>query len=248
MSTTTTPEAALFAKIAKAQAEMGGLTTDKRANIRTEKANYSYEYISDSAMMAAVRRILSPLSVAVFVSVIDERKDGNLSVVRIRVTFADGESGATFSIDGVGYGTDTSDKGAGKAQTSAIRYALTKTFLQGGDADPEQDSQEHTPAPRQQRSPAAAPARNGGVGPEARQMLEDIVHGELSKSSDDERLRLMEITGLAQLRLTPVVDWMLEHNHNSITSILAAASAQGQIVAPPERQRRGRLTPNGVAS
>jgi hypothetical protein len=130
----------LYAKIAQVQAEIGGLKSDKTANV----GQYRYDYITDSAIFAQVRHRLAPLGVATFVSVESEEQRDVMSVVHVRVTFVD-ESGEQFSIRGVGYGTDRADKGCGKAITSAVRYAFTKTFLQGGDEDPEQEYVERVP-------------------------------------------------------------------------------------------------------
>lgn len=162
----------LYAKIAQVQAEIGGLKSDKTANV----GQYKYDYITDSAMFAQVRGKLAPLGVATFVSVESEEQRDVMTVVHVKVTFVD-ESGEQFSIKGVGYGTDRADKGCGKAITSAVRYAFTKTFLQGGDEDPEQEYIERAPRVNgQATAPAPSPydlirEQLDIIGPEGRKHL-----------------------------------------------------------------------------
>jgi hypothetical protein len=52
-----------------------------------------------------------------------------ITTVETEHTFLDAESGEQLKITSVGSGYDSTDKGAAKAITSAIKYALMKTFM-----------------------------------------------------------------------------------------------------------------------
>lgn len=131
--------------IALAQADFGSLPLDKKARIVSDKGSYEYEYISEGSLMARVRELLSPMGVAVFVSTSKVEPGSGGVYVHISIIFAKGED--IFTITGAGYGQDNRDKAYNKALTSAVRTTLTKTFLQGGDLDPEQTINERA-APR----------------------------------------------------------------------------------------------------
>lgn len=131
--------------IAQAQADFGSLPLDKKARIVSDKGSYEYEYISEGALMARVRALLSPMGVAVFVST-EKVEPGQGGVyVYVAITFAKGDEREV--IHGAGLGQDNRDKAYNKGLTSAVRTTLTKTFLQGGDLDPEQTINERA-APR----------------------------------------------------------------------------------------------------
>lgn len=138
----------LLSCIAKAQAEIGSMPFDKIARIQSQKANYSYEYLSEGALMAKVREILSPLGVAILTNVESTTHTPGRCVTRISITFAKGTERET--IYGEGVGDDPQDKAYNKSITSAVRITLTKQFLQGGDIDPEQTANDR---------PAAGPAK-----------------------------------------------------------------------------------------
>lgn len=129
-------ELTLVECIAQAQADFGSLPLDKKARIVSDKGSYEYEYISEGSLMARVRELLSPMGVAVFVSTTKVEPGSGGVYVHISIIFAKGED--IFTITGAGYGQDNRDKAYNKALTSAVRTTLTKTFLQGGDLDPEQ--------------------------------------------------------------------------------------------------------------
>jgi hypothetical protein len=126
----------LVACIARAQEQFGSLPKDENARIVSDKGSYAYDYISEGSLMARVREVLSPMGVAVFVSTINVERDRGAAWVTVEIKFAKGEE--RESVRGEGYGQDARDKAYNKALTSAVRTTLTKTFLQGGDIDPEQ--------------------------------------------------------------------------------------------------------------
>lgn len=133
----------LVACIAHAQAAFGSLPKDTKAVIRSDKGNYEYDYISEGTLMARVREVLSPLGVAVLVSTLstDKRQGGSTWVV-VEIRFLKGDE--ELAIRGEAEGVDPRDKSYNKALTTAVRLMLTKTFMQGGDLDPEQTANEPT--------------------------------------------------------------------------------------------------------
>lgn len=127
--------------IALAQAKFGSLPLDKEAVI-TMKAGgqYRYSYISEGALMARARAILSPLGVAIFTSAVEKEITATGVWVTAEIDFHKTTNGQSESIAIVcrGLGQDDRDKAYNKGLTSAVRTGLTKMFLQGGDVDPEQ--------------------------------------------------------------------------------------------------------------
>lgn len=137
-------EADLISCMAAAQSAIGDVERDETARIQSAKANYSYSYISESRIYQNVRRVLSPMGVAIFVSCVDRKTQNGTTWVAIEIRFRKGDE--TETIRGEAQGDDPGDKGYNKAMTTAVRIALTKQFLQGGDVDPEQIAHE-LPAP-----------------------------------------------------------------------------------------------------
>jgi hypothetical protein len=121
----------LHGKIAEVQGELGVMSKDRHVDVKgkNNQVLYGYDYLSESALMTAVRDKLSRRGVAVYISVVDQRREGQLTLVTTSITFADGPTGETFTITGQGQGADPSDKGVYKAITGAVRYMLWKTFL-----------------------------------------------------------------------------------------------------------------------
>ena len=144
----------LFSKIAEVQGEMHSMRPDE--TVTTD--SYTFTYISESQLLEAVRAQLSTREGAAVVSVDSQhtdmveaqktRRDGGTytvqyaaSEITLRIVFADGESGETFTIFGQGRANDAGDKSVYKAITSANRYAWWKTMLvPTGDDDVNKDS------------------------------------------------------------------------------------------------------------
>jgi ERF superfamily len=170
--------ASLASKLATIMGELGDLTRGGHALVETRTGgSYKYDYIQEAAIMAALRPLLVKHNVAMLYS--DETVyrgseatgDANLVSVRVTLTFVNGDNPKdSYPLTGTADGTDYSDKAASKAKTTATRYLLLKTFLQGGmDVDPEQEAVERTSAParvsdqqpRERRQEGPAPAQWG---------------------------------------------------------------------------------------
>lgn len=101
--------------------------------------HFNYKYVTDADVVDAVRTAMSVEGLALFVSMDGVHQEGKHTIANFTLTFADGESGATKSIHWVGEANDTQDKGVAKAATSAIKYALLKTFLISTGDEPDSD-------------------------------------------------------------------------------------------------------------
>jgi hypothetical protein len=131
----------LFAKLAQVTAAVAHIPKNGY------NSHFQYKFATDADVSAALSKELSERKVQTFVSggdvttehyTKDNGKSTILSHVLVTVTFACGDTGATFSVSMPGSGTDQEDKGTYKAITGAVKYALLKTFLVATGDDPEQ--------------------------------------------------------------------------------------------------------------
>lgn len=135
----------LFRKIAEVQGHIGGIEPDQSMEVQ---GRASYKYVSESKLLSSIRPLLAAAKVAAFVSVDEQSgefiavtksngKPGTITLAKVTmsITFADGESGETFTVRGQGQGTDYGDKAIYKAITSANRYMWWKAMLVGTDGD-----------------------------------------------------------------------------------------------------------------
>lgn len=108
------------------------------------EGNYSYKGVSDQLVKevlrpAMIKNGLSIVPTSVNTNVTTERWDEttNYGTKKKQSTFTEAEtkylllhtSGESLELAGYGHGVDTQDKGAGKATTYALKYALLYTFL-----------------------------------------------------------------------------------------------------------------------
>lgn len=123
-----------------------------------EKKGYNnhqkYKYMREVDVMEALKTELIKNKIVMLTSskfVDIQKKEGKdktdfITTVETQHTFIDSESGEALSISSVGSGYDSSDKGAAKAITSAVKYAIMKTFMISDEgADIENDGE--TPQP-----------------------------------------------------------------------------------------------------
>lgn len=143
----TRAQAALFAKMAKVLAAV------RNVQKRGRNEHFRYDYVQEADLMEAIREHLAANNVAFFASTRSVERQGDITTLHIEGTFACGDTGATFTVQGVGCGQDKADKGIYKAYTGAMKYVLWKTFLISTNDDPERDE---APRPRMQ---SRAPGR-----------------------------------------------------------------------------------------
>ena len=91
-------------------------------------------------MLESVRKELVKNGIALFVSLDNSERQGDHTTAWFSITFADVDTGATYSINWASEAQDKGDKGLNKAATAAVKYCLLKTFLiPTGDGDPDGD-------------------------------------------------------------------------------------------------------------
>lgn len=150
----------------------------------------NYSYATEADIAEKVRAELGKRHVIMLPDVVEhEVRDVSavspkmpfMSIVRVKYTLVDGESGETLSFHCIGTGADRGDKCSYKSLTGAQKYAMMKLFLISTGDDPEDDSGDK----RDLRAGAEAgangkPATEPSDTPEFKESLRD---------------RLMELTG-----------------------------------------------------
>jgi len=132
-------ELSLHAKLASIMGSIERVAKDGRNDF------HKYDYVTEAALMDAVRSKLAENKVMLFTSIDGVTKDGTLTTILTTFTFVDGESGEHFEIKGAGTGDDKGDKGLYKAITGAVKYMLMKNFLISTGEDPENDEKQSRP-------------------------------------------------------------------------------------------------------
>lgn len=169
-------QARLFAKLAHVMGEL------KRLPKRGYNKHFEYAFVTDADVLDTIRSLLAAEGLAFFASirgaervVIGQDKAGRdrfKTIVYCNFTFAEAESGATWTCDWQGEAIDDQDKGTAKAATSALKYFLLKNFMVGtgnmaddSDADGEPRARgEKKPEARRKAMPQkpATPAEEAG--------------------------------------------------------------------------------------
>jgi len=142
------PASALAKKMVSAMGDIEAVTKSGK----NEKQGYKYVKAADVAN--EVRSVLVKHGIAFFYSVESVEKwevatnsGGRMFFCQliVEVTFVDSDTGDSFAIQGIGWGSDTLDKAPYKAMTGALKYILRTAFLIPDEEDPEND---HSNAPR----------------------------------------------------------------------------------------------------
>lgn len=100
-------------------------------------AHQKYHYMREVDVMEALKAQLIAEKIIMLTSsefVDIQRKENKdkvefVTTVKTTHTFIDAETNEQLSINSVGSGYDSSDKGASKAITAAVKYAIMKTFM-----------------------------------------------------------------------------------------------------------------------
>lgn len=133
----------LHAKIAEI---VGAVTNIEKDGYNSQ---HNYHFVTEAAFLSAVREEMATRGVTVYptvrpdtVKVHDRAQVGDKGFITTCVvgyTFTDADTGENFTAEVVTQGFDSLDKGAFKAMTGAVKYALRQTFLipTGDDAEHE---------------------------------------------------------------------------------------------------------------
>lgn len=121
----------------------GKLLQVTKSVTRIPKAGYNtyhkYHYATEADLAESIRSLLAEAKLALWISVSDWRREGQLTQVALNFSLTDVESGESLQSTFWGEGQDSGDKGFYKAYTGAVKYFLMKTFLIPTGDDPEAD-------------------------------------------------------------------------------------------------------------
>lgn len=182
-------KSSLFTKLAKAIGEIS------RVPKRGRNEFHKYDYVTEADLLEAVRQKLADVGVAYFFSVNEVRtrelpgnpKGGPVTEVSVSATFADGETGETFTVQGAGAGQDAGDKGLYKAITGAQKYLLMKTFLVPTGDDPELEDEK--PAKR-----VASGGKTAGQAQPAREVVDVKSVAEMKQANAEGKMAMIQST------------------------------------------------------
>jgi len=151
-------QASLYTKLAKV---MGSLTRIPKSGHNT---HFNYDFVTDTDVSDAIRKALAKEGIAFFASMREVQRDEKKVTAHFVFTFADGETGATWSCEWNGEAIDTQDKGIAKAATSALKYFLLKTFILStgdptDDSDASNGKEDQKPKPKKPAKPVITTKR-----------------------------------------------------------------------------------------
>lgn len=142
--------ASLISKIASVMGRV------RKIEKKGHNSYHDYDYVREEDIVNEIRRHLAKENIVVLSSIKElekqKLKDRNgrtkiLADLAMYFTFADGDTGATATIEYAGEGIDSGDKAIYKAYAGVTKYALMKNFLiPSGNDDPERDSYERNGA------------------------------------------------------------------------------------------------------
>lgn len=111
---------------------------------RGRNPHFGYKFVMEADLKERISPILSHLHVILVPEVIAhervEKTKSTVTILTVRWTFHDGDTGEMITGTTVGYGDDSGDKGANKAMTAALKFFLIPTFLVVTGDDPEADA------------------------------------------------------------------------------------------------------------
>lgn len=100
---------------------------------------HKYYYVLESDAIERYREVSSEVGVLTTFACKELLQRDNITTIRVEFTLTDVETGEKLSVDIIGAGQDTGDKGIYKAYTGAYKYFILKTFMVPTGDDPEAD-------------------------------------------------------------------------------------------------------------
>ena len=125
----------LFEKISKIMENVKGLAKDTEVFYN---GKVQYKALSENKVTKVLREQLIKHKIVVYPTQQVYSRNGNISIVNTRYRMVNAENPVEYiELASSGEGSDTQDKGAGKAMTYAFKYMLLRTFAipTGEDAD-----------------------------------------------------------------------------------------------------------------
>jgi ERF superfamily len=145
-----------------------------------KKVNGQYTFVSHDAVTGRLHEPMARFGIVMVPSICELQQDGNRTQVKMEISFVNADSPEDkITLVQYGYGIDQQDKGIGKAQSYAVKYALLKLFgLETGD-DVEKDNIDYQP-------------QKSVIDPEI-----------VKKSLHDRKKEIMELIGKENIELVP---------------------------------------------
>lgn len=134
----------------------------KSSNVKKTGRNdfQKYDYATEADILREVRQSLIEENVFIFSSIEGSHKEGDLTTVKVKNTFVDGDTGETFSVFSLGQGmSKNDDKGSNKAITAASKYFLLKNFLLPTGEDSEATDASGTPTSTKSATVSSVPLK-----------------------------------------------------------------------------------------
>ena len=123
----------IYEKLLKIMSDVPYLKKDGKVDYSSNK----YRFLSESKVTTIMRDRLLDYGLIVFPIKQDIVKEGNVTTLNVVYKMVDTETGESIEIASSGQGSDTQDKGAGKAMTNAFKYMWLRTFAIPTGEDPD---------------------------------------------------------------------------------------------------------------
>ncbi len=129
-------EGGIYKKILKVMEDVEYLAKDDTVAYKDVR----YKGLSEEKVTGVIHGKLVKYNIVVFPIKQDHRKEGSLTTVDVTYRFVDVEDGSYFDAVSSGTGSDSQDKGVGKAMTYAYKYLWLRTFAIPTGEDPDKVS------------------------------------------------------------------------------------------------------------
>jgi hypothetical protein len=150
----------LAQKLSEIMAEVGYVQKDATNDF------HHYRYASAEAVLRKVNAAVSSRGIALSseasLEQIMPHGDGTIAVVKLGLTFTDGNE--AMRVEGLGSGYDKGDKAVLKANTAALKYCLANAFLISWGDDPEADAETDVEAAQRRSVPSESQENPFGDG------------------------------------------------------------------------------------
>ena len=193
----------IYQKIQAVMQDIQYLAKDDQVAFGTTK----YKAISEEKVTTTVRASMIKNGLVMYPETQEITKEGQITTVNVtyRMINVD-EPNEQIQIASSGQGSDTQDKGSGKAMTYAFKYALLRTFMIPTGEDPDKISSAELDAREELENPVVTPevvkAQIMVLGGNDLDRINSFVHRFLSTEKDLDQLTLDECVrvkaGLAQ--------------------------------------------------
>lgn len=115
--------------------------------------HFKYHFATEADVSAALQQRFAEERLMVFPAVTALRREGKLTVIDMRFSIVDADTGYAEDMTWAGNGEDSNDKGLWKAVTGGVKYFLLKLFLVPTGDDPEATDENGQRTNRRRREP-----------------------------------------------------------------------------------------------